>query len=143
MEENPGTLYDATIGLPPMFLFQEGDDPRVAEVFKEHARLTKGAYERFDPGAARELAEQLRAVAAFSVGGLTALADLRTDGARKLRDRSIRRTVVLPPCARARCIAAKNLADDIWCGYAGNGKSPCFLQFRLFDHTGLRGGTKF
>ena len=47
-------------------------------------RLTKGAYERFDPGAARELAEQLRAVAAFSVGGLTALADLRTDGARKL-----------------------------------------------------------
>ena len=41
MEENPGTLYDATTGLPPMFLFQEGDDPRVAEVFKEHARLTK------------------------------------------------------------------------------------------------------
>ena len=84
IEENPGTLYDATTGLPPVFLFQEGDDPPVVEVFKELARLTKGAYERFDPGAARKLADLLRAAAAFATGGVAALADLRTDSARKL-----------------------------------------------------------
>ena len=47
-------------------------------------RLTKGAHLKFAAGSARELAELLRAVAAFAVGGLTALADLRTDSARKL-----------------------------------------------------------
>jgi len=34
--------------------------------------------------AARELAELLRAVAVFATGGLTALSDLRSEGARKL-----------------------------------------------------------
>jgi hypothetical protein len=55
-----------------------------AQVFGEMARLTKGAHLKFAAGSARELAELLRAVAAFAVGGLTALADLRTDSARKL-----------------------------------------------------------
>jgi hypothetical protein len=86
MEENPRALYDATAGLGgvPIFLFQEGHDPDASETFKELARLTKGAYEQFSPGAAHKLAELLRAVAAFTAGGMTALADLRTDGARKL-----------------------------------------------------------
>jgi hypothetical protein len=37
-----------------------------------------------DAGAAGQLAELLRAVAAYAVGGTPALADLRTDAARKL-----------------------------------------------------------
>jgi hypothetical protein len=44
------------------------------------ARLTHGAYCRFDPGAAHQLAELLRAVAAYAAGGMRALADL---GARR------------------------------------------------------------
>ena len=54
---------------------------------REIARLTRGAYCRFDPGAAHELGELLRAVAAYAAGGIKALADLsaRKDrGARKL-----------------------------------------------------------
>ena len=66
MEEEPGDLYDAAGGLGvPLFLFQEGDDEYVAETFIEMARLTKGAHCRFDAGAARQLAELLRAVAVF------------------------------------------------------------------------------
>jgi len=49
------------------------------------ARLTKGAYCAFDAGSIAQLREFLRAVCAFATGGLTALADLRTDSARKLR----------------------------------------------------------
>jgi len=40
--------------------------------------LTHGAYGRFDTGAAAQLRELLRAVAAFAAGGLKALAS-RTD----------------------------------------------------------------
>jgi hypothetical protein len=53
-------------------------------VFRELKRLTHGGYAKFDSNASRELAELLRAVAAFAAGGLTALADLRTEGARRL-----------------------------------------------------------
>ena len=35
--------------------------------------MTRGAYHRFDQGAAQQLRELLRAVAAFSVGGTAAL----------------------------------------------------------------------
>jgi hypothetical protein len=84
VEEEPGALYEAATGLPPLFLFQEGDNPAVEQVFRELKRRTAGAYAKFDSGATRELGELLRAVAAFAVGGLTALADLRTDSARKL-----------------------------------------------------------
>jgi len=41
------------------------------------ARLTRGAYCRFAPGAAHELAELLRAAAAYAAGGMKALADLK------------------------------------------------------------------
>lgn len=53
----------------PMFVFQEGHDGRVEAAFREFARLTKGAYARFDPAAPRQLADLLRAVAAFASGG--------------------------------------------------------------------------
>jgi hypothetical protein len=84
-EEVPARLYDAASRLGvPVFCFQEGDDEKVEQTFREIARLTKGAYCKLAPGAAREFAEVLRAVAAFATGGLTALADLRSSGAQKL-----------------------------------------------------------
>jgi hypothetical protein len=68
----------------PAFMFQEGDDRRVERVFREIAGATKGAYCRFDPGAARQLAELLKAVAVFAVGGVAALAARQDAGAVKL-----------------------------------------------------------
>jgi hypothetical protein len=60
----------------PVFAFQEGDDPEVEKAYREIARLSRGAYCRFDPGAAHELGELLRAVAAYATGGLNALSRL-------------------------------------------------------------------
>jgi hypothetical protein len=69
------------------FMFQEGSDPIAEHAFREIARLSGGAYCRFDPGAAKELGELLRAAAAYAAGGMRALADLskrREAGAVKL-----------------------------------------------------------
>src|SRR5215472_14925540 len=41
----------------PAFVFQEGNDPEVEKTFREIARLTRGAYCRFNAGAAHELRE--------------------------------------------------------------------------------------
>ena len=60
----------------PAFMFQEGGDPITERAFREIARLTRGAYCRFDPGAAHQLAELLRAAAAYAAGGLRALENL-------------------------------------------------------------------
>lgn len=71
----------------PAFMFQEGHDPVAEQAFREIARLTRGAYCRFDVGAAHQLAELLRAVAVYAAGGVKALTDLsarRGEGARKL-----------------------------------------------------------
>jgi hypothetical protein len=70
----------------PVFMFQEGYDPVCEQAFREIARLTRGAYCRFQPGAAHELGELLRAVAAYAAGGMKALAALqaRSPGANKL-----------------------------------------------------------
>lgn len=57
----------------PVFIFQEGHDPMVAAAFREFARVSKGAYARFDANAPRELAALLRAVAAYAAGGRAAL----------------------------------------------------------------------
>ena len=62
----------------PAFVFQEGNDPEVETAFREIARLTRGAYCRFNAGAAHELRELLRAVAAYAAGGMKALGDLST-----------------------------------------------------------------
>ncbi len=59
-------------------MFQEGYDPVCEQAFREIARLTRGAYCRFAPGAADELGELLRAAAAYAAGGMKALADLRS-----------------------------------------------------------------
>jgi hypothetical protein len=102
IEEFPAELYMAATGLGcSVFWFQEGDGlamppgivgqpvagwamQSVEQVFRELARLTGGAYGKFDAGAAKHLGELLRAVAAFAVGGLAALANQNTDSARKL-----------------------------------------------------------
>jgi hypothetical protein len=68
----------------PAFMFQEGNDREVEQVFREIARVTHGAYCRFDPGAARQLAELLKAVAVFVTGGMEALAARKDAGAVKL-----------------------------------------------------------
>jgi hypothetical protein len=57
----------------PVFVFQEGDDPAATIAFRDIARLSNGAYCRFSAGSALELAELLRAVAAYASGGLQAL----------------------------------------------------------------------
>src|SRR5260370_35419255 len=59
------------------FMFQEGYDQVCEQAFREIARLTRGAFCRFAPGAAHELAELLRAAAAYAAGGMKALADLQ------------------------------------------------------------------
>jgi len=66
------------------FMFQEGDDREVEGVFRQIADVTKGAYCRFDQGSAHQLAELLRAVAVYAVGGRAALAARKDAGAIKL-----------------------------------------------------------
>jgi hypothetical protein len=80
MEEKIDDLCQAAgeLGLlgVPAFMFQEGYDAVADQAFREIARLSKGAYGRFDPGAASQLRELLRAAAAYAAGGMRALADL-------------------------------------------------------------------
>ena len=77
MEENVDVLcYKAgELGMlgVPLFIFQEGRDATVERAFREFARLTKGAYARFDQSSAEELASLLRSVAVYATGGLKAL----------------------------------------------------------------------
>jgi hypothetical protein len=61
----------------PMFLFQEGREPKAELAFKEIARLTRGAYCRFDAGSSRQLRDLLSAVAVYATGGHKALRDYR------------------------------------------------------------------
>lgn len=73
IEENVDELAERAgqLGLLgcPLFVFQEGRDARVEAAFREFARLSKGAYGRFDASAPQELAALLKAVAAFASGG--------------------------------------------------------------------------
>ncbi|RUT28599.1 VWA domain-containing protein [Arsenicitalea aurantiaca] len=57
----------------PIFIFQEGHVPGVEPAFREFARLSKGAYARFDASAPDQLASLLRAVAAYAAGGRNSL----------------------------------------------------------------------
>jgi hypothetical protein len=80
MEEEPDDLCGragelALLGVP-MFLFQEGQDARAERTFREIARLTKGAWCRFDAGSAAQLRELLMAVAVYATGGQRALEQL-------------------------------------------------------------------
>lgn len=57
----------------PCFMFQEGHDPAAQTAFREIARLSSGAYLRFDNAAAGALLNLLKAVAVYASGGLKAL----------------------------------------------------------------------
>lgn len=57
----------------PAFVFQEGSDPAATSAFREIARLSKGAWFRFDRSSADKLAKLLSSVAVFATGGMTAL----------------------------------------------------------------------
>ena len=67
-----------------VFIFQEGRDPVVERGFREIARLSGGAYGRFDANAAGQLAQLLRAAAVYAAGGLKALAASGAGGRRLL-----------------------------------------------------------
>jgi hypothetical protein len=85
VEEEPAALYALADRLgAPAFMFQEGDDPKAEKVFREIARRSGGAYCRFDAGAADQLRDLLRAVAAYAAGGRKALAASGNAGAVKL-----------------------------------------------------------
>ena len=76
MSQRAGAL--GLLGVP-MFLFQEGREPKAELAFKEIARLTRGAYCHFDAGSARQLRE--------SIGGGCGVCDGRAKGAARLRCR--------------------------------------------------------
>ena len=67
-----------------MFIFQEGRDAVVERGLREIARLSGGAYARFDANAAGQLAQLLRAAAVYAAGGLKALAGSGVGGGRLL-----------------------------------------------------------
>jgi hypothetical protein len=77
MEENIDKLAmtagELAMRKVPCFMFHEGNDPAAATGFREIARVTGGAYVRFDQNAASELAALLRAVASYATGGRRAL----------------------------------------------------------------------
>lgn len=55
------------------FFFQEGGEPNAERAFREMARLTGGAYARFDAGAPGALAGLLRAAATYASAGANGL----------------------------------------------------------------------
>jgi len=72
----------------PVFMFQEGREPRAEATYREIARLTGGAWCPFDAGSAAQLRALLAAVAVYAAGGHRALDALaleqRGGGARLL-----------------------------------------------------------
>jgi hypothetical protein len=78
MEENVDRLcrLAGELGLKgvPVFLFHEGHDPIAARAFQQIAKLSRGAYLRFDLASADRLKDLLAAVAVYAAGGYRALA---------------------------------------------------------------------
>lgn len=70
----------------PAFIFHEGGEPAAANAFKQIAKLTRGAYCRFDGTSAKQLRDLLSAVAVYAAGGRRALEDFgRRKGGDALR----------------------------------------------------------
>ncbi len=63
------------------FMFHEGHDPDAARAFQEIARLSGGAYARFDAGAPHALYELLRAAATYAASGVEGLTRLSAGNA--------------------------------------------------------------
>ena len=83
IEENPDILCQLAgeLGLlnTPLFIFQEGSDSYVKKIFKQMAKLSRGAYAPFDLNSATELKLLLSAVAIFAAGGQEALEKFSKD----------------------------------------------------------------
>ena len=79
MEESLDRLCDLAgqLGLVgvPVFVFQEGYDHLAERAFRDVARLSGGAYCRFDTGSSDQLKALLSAVAVYAAGGVAALED--------------------------------------------------------------------
>ena len=60
------------LGLP-VFVFQEGGDRTASRLFPQIAKLTRGAYSKFDRNSPDQLKRLLGAVAAYAAGGREAL----------------------------------------------------------------------
>ena len=79
MEENVDRLcrLAGELGLNgvPIFLFHEGHNPIAGRAFQQMAKLSRGAYLRFDAASADRLKDLLGAVAVYAAGGYRALAD--------------------------------------------------------------------
>jgi hypothetical protein len=77
MEENVDHLCRRAgeLGLlgVPIFVFHEGGNPIAAAAFRQIAKLSRGAYLRFDLASADRLKELLGAVAVYAAGGYRAL----------------------------------------------------------------------
>jgi hypothetical protein len=68
------------------FMFQEGHDPGATRAFQEIARLTGGAYARFDATAPDALRDLLKAAASYAARGVDGVVQLagRSEAARRL-----------------------------------------------------------
>jgi hypothetical protein len=79
MEENIDLLCHQAgeLGLlsVPVFVFHEGGDPIAEGAFRQIARLSGGAYCRFDSRSAQQLRDLLAAVAIYAAGGRQAMLD--------------------------------------------------------------------
>jgi len=84
VDELCGRAGDLALRKVPVFLFQEGTDARAEQAFREIARLTKGAFCRFDAGSAAQLKALLSAVAVYAAGGRKALEARRDAAATRL-----------------------------------------------------------
>ena len=69
----------------PLFMFQEGFDDTVEGIFKQMARLTGGAWARFDHGSAGELAALLGAVARYAAAGKRGMLEHGTGGSQSVK----------------------------------------------------------
>ena len=77
----------AIVGLlgVPVFVFHEGGEAVAARALQQIARLSNGAYCRFDRNSAQQLRDLLSAVAVYAAGGRRALEDYgRRTGGRAL-----------------------------------------------------------
>jgi hypothetical protein len=77
VEENPDSLaaLAGQLGILnlPLFIFQEGDNPKVGTIFSQLATLSGGAHCQFDQDSAKQLGQLLAAVAVYAAGGKSAL----------------------------------------------------------------------
>ncbi len=77
IEESAETLFKLAGQLnllgTPLFVFQEGFDPEVEQVFRRIAQLSGGAYCHFDAGSVEQLRLLMGAAVKYATGGMQAL----------------------------------------------------------------------